>query len=375
MIKVSKYIKINIDQNIKFNKEIKNFLAPNYVYVPFYKDYELLVKNHDYLTMNDVLLKKGNKTIYSPISGEVIGLCDMIVDNKNMKCIVIENDYMEKGKIINSRKNILSISKDGLMKRVVELNAFSGNLNGDVLLITGIDYEPYENTLNSLIYKYTDDILECISALISILKVKKCILAIKNNNSENVLKLINQIGTYPDITLKLINDLYPLGMKEVLVKNLIDKKEGPIVLDVNDVYNIYNVLRKDKPITHKLVTFSGNLLNKSKVINCKLGTNISEILEEEFNIKDSNYDIVINGLLSGYKVENSNVCITNNIRSVFVVKPIRCNTQECINCGNCLNYCPVGANPKTGYKMEKCIKCGLCSYICPANINLGGSHE
>ena len=106
MIKVSKYIKINIDQNIKFNKEIKNFLAPNYVYVPFYKDYELLVKNHDYLTMNDVLLKKGNKTIYSPISGEVIGLCDMIVDNNNMKCIVIENDYMEKGKIINSRSKM-----------------------------------------------------------------------------------------------------------------------------------------------------------------------------------------------------------------------------------------------------------------------------
>ena len=67
-------------------------------------------------------------------------------------------------------------------------------------------------------------------------------------------------------------------------------------------------------------------------------------------MKDSNYDIVINGLLSGYKVENSNVCITNNIRSVFVVKPIRCKTQECINCGNCLNYCPVGADPKTGYK-------------------------
>ena len=115
------------------------------------------------------MLKKGNKKIYSPISGEVIGLCDMIVDNNNMKCIVIENDYMEKGKIINSRKNILSISKDDLMKRVLELNAFSGNLNGDVLLITGIDYEPYENTLNSLIYKYTDDILECISALINFL--------------------------------------------------------------------------------------------------------------------------------------------------------------------------------------------------------------
>ena len=50
MIIVSKYIKINIDQNIKFNKEIKDFLAPSYVYVPFYKDYELLVK-----VKNDVI--------------------------------------------------------------------------------------------------------------------------------------------------------------------------------------------------------------------------------------------------------------------------------------------------------------------------------
>lgn len=372
---MNKYIKINLDQNIKLNKEIKDFLAPGYVYVPFYRNYELLVKNHDELTMNDILLRKENNIIYSPISGKVVGLCDMIVDNKNMNCIVIENDYMENGKIINSQKNITNIPKEELIKRIKELNAFSGNLNGDTLLITGIDYEPYENTLNSLINKYTDDILECISALTNILKVKKCILAIKDNNSENVLKLINQIGTYPDIELKLISDLYPLGMKEILVKDLMTKKDTPIVLDVNDVYNIYNVLRKNKPITHKLVTFSGNLLNKSKVINCKLGTSISEILEEEFKIKDDNYDIVINGLLSGYKVDNKNTIITNNIRSVFVTKPIKCKVGECINCGSCLNHCPVGANPRSGHKMDKCIKCGLCSFICPANINLGGKNE
>ena len=189
------------------------------------------------------------------------------------------------------------------------------------------------------------------------------------------MSIINQLGTYPNIELKLLNDLYPIGIKKILVKELIRKKETPIVLDVNDVYNIYKILRKNKPVTQKLVTFSGNVLNKSKVINCKLGSSIAEIINEEFKVKDDNYDIIINGLMSGYKIDNLNAIITQNIQSVFLMKPLKCKKNNCINCGNCSSYCPVGANPRTGYKMEKCIKCGICSYICPAKIKLGGPNE
>ena len=49
---------------------------------------------------------------------------------------------------------------------------------------------------------------------------------------------------------------------------------------------------------------------------------------------------------------------------------------KCLNCGECINICPVHLNPllfsneKYLKKAQKeCLKCGLCSYICPVYIN------
>lgn len=371
---MSKYIKIDKDTNIKCNKEVKEFLNPDYIYIPFYNNYELLIKNHDKVTMNDKLLQKDDNIYYSTVSGTIVGITNMLVDNKNMKCIVIENDFMENDKITNCIKNITNISKKDLITKIKRLNAFNGNLNGNILLISGIDYEPYEESLSKLLYKYTEDILECIDALIKILNIKKCVLVIKNTDTTNVNNLLNQIGTYPNIELKLVPDVYPLGKKEVICNELFPHLE-PIYLTINDVYNIYNILRKNKPVNNHYVTFSGDKLTKSKVINCKIGTNIKEIIDKEFKIKDDNYHLVINGLLSGYEVNDLNTIITQNIRSVFLTSSITQKPKECINCGLCLKYCPAGVNPKTNYNKDKCINCGLCSYICPSKINLRGKHE
>ena len=54
--------------------------------------------------------------------------------------------------------------------------------------ITRIEYQ-------QLINSYADDILDTIDAIIKILGIKKCILAIKDNDSDNVLSLLNLIGT------------------------------------------------------------------------------------------------------------------------------------------------------------------------------------
>lgn len=371
---MSKYIKIDKELDIKCNKEVKDFLGPDYVYIPYYNNYELMIKDHNKITMNDILLKKDDNIIYSTISGKIAGITNMIVDNKYMKCIAIENDFMENDKITKSIKNINNISKNELIKKVKTLNAFSGNLNGNILLVTGMDYEPYEENLTKLTSKYTDDILECIDSLIKILDIKKCVFAIKNTDSVNVNNLINQIGTYPNIDLKLLPDVYPIGKKEVLIQELFPHLE-PIYMTTNDVYNIYNILRKNKPVNNHYVTFSGDILTKSKVINCKIGTNIKEIIEKEFKIKKDNYTVVINGLLSGYEIKDLNAIITPNIRSVFITSNYNKKPKECINCGLCVKHCPMGCNPKTGKNKDKCINCGLCSYVCPAKINLRGKNE
>lgn len=376
---MSKCIKIETDPNIKYNNKLINFLNPDYIYVPIKGDYKLKIKNHNYVSLNDVLLENDKNIIYSSVSGIVEGLSDMIVDGKTMKTIVIENDFKEKSNLKGIKKNISNYTKEELNNLLISLGGFKGKLSGNTLVVSGIDLEPYEKNMSYLISSHADKILETIDVLIKILDIHKCFFAIKNNDALNVTSLISQIGTYPNIDLKLLNDLYPIGYKDILIDELVlpaKKESGVIFLTVEDVYNIYHILKRNKPVNEKLVTFSGNLLKKSSIINCKIGSRIGDIIENNLDLLSDKYYIVINGLLSGYEVKSLNTIITRNIRSVFITDIDKSKKYHCINCGECVKYCPVNANPKTGYNMDKCIKCGVCNYLCPAKINLlGDKHE
>ena len=373
---MTKYIKLNDELKIRYSKQIKEYLSADYIYIPYNKGYNLNIKDGEHLYKKEVILSNNNGFVYSPISGTVIGLCDNIVDGKKAKTIVIENNFKEQTKKITfAKKNISNYTKDEVIDILKKRSIYNGLLNGNTLIINGIDLEPYEETYSYLIKEHVDEILEATNVLISILSIHKCFFAIKNNDSDNVQTLVNQIGTYPNIELRLLPDVYPIGHKELLIKELVLNSKinsGVVVLTVEDVFNIYNCLKKCTSITEKLVTITGDALNKSKVMNVKIGTRLADILTDEFKIINDNYHIIINGLLSGYEVDNLNTIITSNVRSVYINTIKKCKEEKCINCGLCHLLCPVSADPRTGYKMDKCIKCSLCNYICPSKIRIVG---
>lgn len=374
-----KLIKIEENPQIKCNKTVKDYLDADYIYIPYSNDYKLNIKNKNVLK-NGIILSKDKKYIYSTVSGTILGIYETIVNNKKSNTIVIENDFKEKtSRTTGVKRNINKYSKEDVKNLVNGFNVYNDSLEGNTLIVSGIDNEPYEETMSYLISKYTEEILECIDALYNILDIHKCFFAIKNNDSDNVNTLINQIGTYPNIDLKLMPDLYPIGNKDILIQELVlpsKIENGVIFLTVEDVYAIYNVLKKNKPITEKLVTFSGDLLTKSKVMNVKIGTNIKDIITNEFKLKSNDYHIVINGLLSGYEINSLDAIITPEIRSVFINSASKERETKCINCGLCINNCPFGCNPRDKLRMEKCKKCGICNYICPSKIKLiGDKHE
>ena len=48
-------------------------------------------------------------------------------------------------------------------------------------------------------------------------------------------------------------------------------------------------------------------------------------------------------------------------------------TEDCVNCGDCIDICPEGAiiegDEKSSIDPAKCTDCGVCvnEYLCPAN--------
>jgi len=370
---VANLTRIKQDKKLMVNKQILNYLNPDYVYIPYSKEYKLHVRSNDLINKEDILLMtKDNKYIYSPISGRVLGAATMQSGLEKIKTVVIENDFKEKTKKISGSKKYLNeYTKAEVLKLISDFNAYRGKFKGNIMVINGIDYEPYVSTNSYIISQYTNEILETIDALYSIFNIEKCNFAIKNNDSDNVFELVNHIGTYPNISLRLMPDLYPLGLKEVLIKelNLETKKHDVIYLTIQDVYAIYNVLKKKRPITEKLITVSGDKLSKQKVVNVKIGSTIKDIIGNNFKIVDDNYKIIINGLLGGYEIDNLNFIITPDIESIFINSIENSKERACINCGMCHTRCPYECDPKNNRFMRKCISCGVCSYVCSAKIN------
>ena len=362
-------VKIEETENIRLSKTIKEILNPDYVYIPFNSNANLHIKSNEYVKKGSILFDDNKIPTYSPISGKVIGSCKVLSDNKLKDAIAIENDFEEKNLKRKTYKN-KSYTKEELINKLSELN-LNYNLKGNTLIINGIDYEPYEYSLSYITKNYTESILDTIDELISILNIKKCYLAIKNDDTDNVQTLINQIGTYPSINLRLIDNYYPNANKQIIIKNFKLDEKNTIYLNVEDIYNIYNAIKKDEPIYDKFITITGNLLNKGRVLKVKLGTRILDIIDNN-SVLNSNYHIIINGLLSGYEIKNKNAIITSNIRSIFICKDNKIEQNSCINCGLCHINCPVNADPRTGYNLNECIKCGLCNYLCPSKIQLIG---
>lgn len=384
-------VSIKINPTNSKPKEVIDFLNPDYLYIPIREDYEIKVKTKKTVYKGEALMQSDKRYIYSPISGSIVGkTTSMKCGNEDIECIVIENDFKEKQKKRTGVvKYINEYSKVEFLGLIEKYNACSRpiNIKGKTLLINGIDADPYEHTFSFLINTYSSKILETIDALATILGVENTLLAINNNDTENVMNLTNNVGTYPNITLKLVPDIYPIGFKDILIKNILTKKmitNGYTYLTVQDVYNIYMVLKRKKAVLEKLVTLAGDAIDEPKVINVKIGTSMAELIKNCCTITKSNYYVVVNGLISGNTLTTLNSVITEDTRSIFLNTKDNSSEKKCINCGLCNRKCPVGLNPK--YLKEhkkadrsKCIGCGLCTYICPSKINfkeyLGGSDE
>ena len=374
---------VNIKKYKTISCERKNYLDPDYIYIPLKENVDIKIKNHDDVFKGSVILSENNDNYYSSVSGKVIGATKINdINNKEITAIVIENDYKEKlEKRVGTKKNISNYSKDEVSDLLKRFNITKKNLKGKILIINGIDLDPFEENYSFIIKKYGDKLLECIDALCEIYKIKKCYFAIKNNDSDNVNMLMNNIGTYPSIHLKLMQDVYPIGKEEILINKLTNEKQqkqGIIHFNVEEVLAIYEVLKRNKPLCEKLITLSGDLVEKTIILNVKIGTLIKDILEKNLKILKDNYIIVVNGLFIGHEI-NENTVLTSDIRSIFITQKNECQEKECINCGLCYELCPVKINPKYMHEKKdekskkykkKCIKCGLCTYICPSKINL-----
>ena len=404
-------VTIKMDDKIKVKKEMLEFIKPQKIYIPLENKsgikYKKLVNVGDYVFKGQVVAI--NESIDFPIHSSVSGY---VVENesnelntgKKVECIAIENDFKEKYKDkLGSIKEISNYSKEEFIEllKTSEITGLGGSdfptflkYNTDskinYLLVNGVECEPYISCDKVVMSKYMEKILEAVDAILEIMKIKKAYIVVKSSNIESQKVINKYINTYPNIKLALMPDMYPAGWERNIVEVLLHKKYdkypvevGAIVSNVSTIYAIYEMLKYNTPLTERIITITGTGIRKPSNIKVKIGTKLSEIIENIEGYKDIKKPIFIaGGPMMGSSLPSDNLIVTKDLNCVLVIDDIELTNYPCIKCGKCTNVCPVhllpvmimnniGNEKKLKELMpQKCIECGLCSYICPSKIEV-----
>ena len=253
------------------------------------------------------------------------------------------------------------------------------------LIVNAVECEPFISVDYEIVKLKCEEILETIDAILEINKIEQAIIAIKKDNAELKEIFDNYIGTYLKINIKLVDNVYPMGWERRLVLeltgknyNLLPIEKGIVVNNISTIYAIYESLKFNKPLIEKMITISGDKVNKKCNMMVKIVTPIKELLEKVD--KQDNYIIISGGPMMGKEVDDDAI-ISNNQNCLLLMEEKRYNVNPCIKCGKCVSVCPVKLSPvlimncRSKKKLpdlrpELCIECGLCSYICPSKINV-----
>ncbi len=401
-------MKVKIDKHKLTSEELIVYNKPKKVYIPLISGNDtnitILVNKGEYVYKGSIIGKRKGDfriPIHASVSGTVLDFEERTCYNgEKVKCVVIENDFKEKiEQKLSIKKTINQYTKEEFLNLLKE-NGIVGmggagfptyvkyeTKNINTLIINAVECEPYITADYSIAKTKCEEILETIDAILEINKINEAIIAIKKENLELKQIFDNFIGTYLKIKVKLVPNIYPMGWEKALVKQVIGKDYdnypsdiGVVVNNISTIYAIYEALKYNKPLIERIITFSGEGLEKPSNVLVKIGTPVNEILDE-LKIKPNSI-IVAGGPMMGNKVED--LVISANLNCVLALNDDLNMATPCLECGKCVSVCPVKLSPvlimKTKYKKEKdikkfkvlhpekCIGCGLCSYICPAKL-------
>lgn len=347
--------------------------------------------------------------VYSPTSGKVIGVVTKLNASGN-ECehVVISRD-LENAKDYLPAMAEEDMNHEPLLRRLYQSGMVDNFAPYDPaykkyllrcqiksLVINCTEDDPYKSSDSALIETYMSEVVEGAKLLKIVARAEKLtfVFTSKQKKLAGVLKkYIKQLNEQKRIRVKIYPNVYPLHDSRLMAYYETGKMvpEGSrtaptsaIIESPSNCYDFYNAVKKNLPCIQKAVTVSGkNCLRKANYF-IKNGTSIEHILSIVGTKEEYEENMLIyGGIMSGIAQETLDISATLTASCILFVNRdeySRDNETACINCGKCVECCPVRIHVKNlddaivnrefskakKLGVEACIGCGACSYICPA---------
>ena len=269
-------------------------------------------------------------------------------------------------------------------------------MKAEVLLINGVECEPYLTSDHRLMLEKADEILVGIQLLMKAMNVDKAVIGIENNKPDAINLLSEKCKSYNGVSVVALKVQYPQGGEKQLI-NAVTGKEvpsgalpiavGAVVSNVGTAFAVYEAIQKNKPLFERVVTVTGKGVTKPTNFKVRIGTSTSELVEAAGGLPENAGKIISGGPMMGRAMSSLDIPVTKGTSGILIMQENEANrgeTLSCIRCSRCTTVCPMGLEPYLLKRLgenqifdraEKdrvmdCIECGSCSYTCPSNLPL-----
>ncbi|MBK8515612.1 MAG: electron transport complex subunit RsxC [Saprospiraceae bacterium] len=269
--------------------------------------------------------------------------------------------------------------------------------NCEVLMINGIECEPYLTTDHRVMLEQADDIFMGIRYLMKATGASKTIIGIEGNKQDAADHLNKLKPSDIPFTVKVVPVKYPQGSEKMLITAILGQEvpSGGLPIEVNVVTvniattaEIGRLLPHGRGIQERVITIAGPAVKKKGNYLIPVGTPLRYVLDY-VGIHDDISVVYMGGPMMGVAVSNLDISITKGTSGILVFGNKDINHSDkiypCIKCGACVDACPISLNPsKLGilakfesfdsmvedFHLMDCFECGSCSYVCPSHIPL-----
>ena len=264
----------------------------------------------------------------------------------------------------------------------------------DSVIVNGAECEPYLTSDHRLMLEHTEEIFQAAQLLKMTVGAKRGYIAIEDNKRDAAEAFEKLAKGMPDWEVVLLKTRYPQGAEKSLIKVILGREVpvgglpfhvGALVQNVGTLYAIYEAAAKGIPLIKRVVTVTGEGVEKPSNFMTRIGTSAKELLTAAGAPLDEAAKIIFGGPMMGMAVKSPDIPVLKSTSGLLVLTSAKKRKVfPCLYCGKCVYACPLKItttrlvkyiqagmwDQAKAFGLFNCMECGVCSYVCPANIPL-----
>jgi Na+-translocating ferredoxin:NAD+ oxidoreductase subunit C len=347
--------------------------------------------------------------VHASVSGRVTAIGDFLnAMGRMVPSVVIENDGKEEWTILKDHPDYMNLSAEEIKTKIRDAGIVG--MGGaafptivklsppkekpiDTVILNGAECEPYLTGDYRLMIEKPSEVIEGLRILMKVLGVQKGFIGIEDNKPKAVKSMRKAAEREHDVEVCSLPAKYPQGAEKMLIKTITGREVPPralpmdvrvVVQNIGTAYAVFEAVRYGKPLIERVVTVTGEGIRETKNLLTKIGTLISQLIEECGGLQNDSQKVISGGPMMGFALSSLDVPVTKGTSGIVAIPEGEIVHAEsfgpCIRCGRCIDICPMGLMPsmlsiyaeKNMYEGAKeyglfdCFECGSCAFVCPS---------